>query len=78
MINAKRLLGIPAATGVAVIGKAEAPNPVIDWNDTAITTALAANQVTFARLKPAKGENNEQETVVETLRAVCWCCCLSH
>jgi hypothetical protein len=49
MINTKRLLGIPAATGDAVIGKAEAPNPVIDWNDTAITTALAANQVTFAR-----------------------------
>ena len=48
MINAKRLLGIPAATGDAVIGKAEAPSPVIDWNDTAITTAPAANQVTFA------------------------------
>src|ERR1035438_6865570 len=36
MINAKRLLGIPAATGDAVTGKAEAPN-------------VAANQVTFAR-----------------------------
>jgi hypothetical protein len=31
MINAKRILGIAAATGVAVIGKAEAQNPVIDW-----------------------------------------------
>jgi hypothetical protein len=31
MINAKRILGIPAATGVAVIGKAEAQNQVIDW-----------------------------------------------
>src|SRR5450755_4667493 len=47
MING--LLGIPAATGFAVIGKAEAQNPVIDWNDTAITTAPPANQVTFAR-----------------------------
>jgi hypothetical protein len=38
MINAKRILGIPAAISVAVIGKAEAQNPVIDWNDTAITS----------------------------------------
>jgi hypothetical protein len=49
-LKQKRLLGIPAATGVAVVGEAEAQNPVIDWNDTAITTALAANQVTVGRL----------------------------
>jgi len=54
MINGKRLLGIPAATSVAVIGKAEAQNPVTDWNDTAITTVLAANQVTFTRLNQPK------------------------
>jgi hypothetical protein len=50
MIVGKRLLGIQAATTVAAIGKAEAQNSFIDWNDTAITTALAANRVTFARL----------------------------
>jgi hypothetical protein len=49
MINAKRLLKIPAVTGDAVIGKTEASPPVTDWNDTAITTALGANQVTLAR-----------------------------
>jgi hypothetical protein len=49
MIDAKRLLGIPAATGGAVIGKEGAQNPVIDWNDTAIATSLAASQVTLAR-----------------------------
>jgi hypothetical protein len=54
MINGKRLLEIPAATGVAVIGKAEAQNPVIDWNNTAITAAPAANEVMFARLKQPK------------------------
>ena len=54
MINGKRLLGIPAATSVAAIGKAEAQNPVIDWNDTAIATPLPANQVTFARLNQPK------------------------
>jgi hypothetical protein len=54
MINRKRLLEMPAATGVAVIGKAEAQNPAIDWNNTALTTALAANQVTFARPKSRK------------------------
>lgn len=54
MIRGERLLGIPAATGVAVIGTAEAQNPAIDWNNGAIKTALAANQVTFARLKQPK------------------------
>jgi hypothetical protein len=49
MIREKRFSGIPAATSVAVIGKAEAQNPVIDWNNTATTTA--ADQVTFAKLK---------------------------
>jgi hypothetical protein len=48
MINGRRLFGILAATGDTVIGTAEAPNPVIDWNDTAITTALSVNQGTFA------------------------------
>ncbi len=56
MINGKRLLGTPAATGVAVIGKAEAQNPVIDWNNTASTTPLAADRVTFARLKQPKAK----------------------
>jgi hypothetical protein len=54
MINVKRLLGIPAAARVAVIGTAEAQNPLIDWNDTAITTTLSADQVTFARLNQPK------------------------
>ncbi len=54
MINGKRLLGTPAATAVAVIGKAEAQNPVIDWDHTAIRTGLAAKRVTFARLKQPK------------------------
>jgi hypothetical protein len=54
MTHAQRLLGISSATGVALIGKGEAQHPAIDRNDTAITTALAANQVTFARLKHPK------------------------
>jgi hypothetical protein len=54
MINGKRLSGTAAATGVAVIEKAEAQNPVIDWNDTAIRTGLTANRVTFARLSQRK------------------------
>jgi hypothetical protein len=54
MINGKQLLGTAAATGAAAIGQAEAQNPVIGWNKTAIATALAANQVKFARLKQPK------------------------
>jgi hypothetical protein len=54
MINRIGLSGIPAAIGVAVIGKTKAKNSVIDWNDTPMTKALAANQVTFARLKHPK------------------------
>jgi hypothetical protein len=53
MINRKRLLGIAAPTGVAVTGKAEAQNSTIDWNETAMATAPAANPVTFARRKQA-------------------------
>jgi hypothetical protein len=43
MIRRKRLLGVLLATAAAAIA---AENPVLDWNNTAITTALAASQVT--------------------------------
>ena len=32
--------------GLAALGTTKAQNPVIDWNNTAITAALAASQVT--------------------------------
>ena len=47
MTAAKRIFGIQGATGCTVIGASEASNPVIDWNDAAITTALSSNPATF-------------------------------
>ncbi len=38
MINGKRLLGIPAATGAAVIGEAVVRNPGIHWNQPKVRT----------------------------------------
>jgi hypothetical protein len=48
MMNAKRLFGIQGATGARVINTSDAPNPAIDCNDTAITTALSSKQAMFA------------------------------
>lgn len=48
MSAAKRLFGIPGATGCTVIGTSEAPNLVLDWDHAAFTTVRSSNQATFA------------------------------
>src|SRR5215469_14226041 len=45
MRHTHRVLSITIAT-VAALGIASGQNPVLDWNNTAITTALAASQAT--------------------------------
>ena len=57
MIKRNQLFSLVVA-GLAVLGTAKAQNPVIDWNNTAINTALAASQVT------APGSNSQPGSIL--------------
>ena len=57
MISSRRLPSI-VLFSLAALGTASGQNPVIDWNNTAITTALAANQTT------APGSNSQPGSIL--------------
>ena len=57
MKHTHRVLSITIAT-LAALGTASGQNPVLDWNNTAIKTALAASQVT------APGSNTQPGSIL--------------
>src|SRR5215471_273462 len=57
MRHRHRIVSIMIAT-LAALGTASAQNPVVEWNNTAITTALAASQAT------APGSNTQPGSIL--------------
>ena len=58
MMTEKRVLGALLAAGALAVVSARAENTVLDWNNTAITAALAASQVT------APGSNSQPGSIL--------------